>query len=269
LADSPDDIIERAKRYPYEIPERSFILFGDRTLTLEDLELDNLLESRVRVDGTTITLFDIAVGSDAIAGSDRRIPVLGYGSNAAPAQLRRKMEGVGHAVAIPVVRATIKDFDVVYSAHIGRYGPIPATIHPSPGTHLSVFLTYLTPPELKRMFVTEHGNYDYVELNDVTVEGDSGERLSKVHAYLSKYGALGLVNTPLALEAVRAERRRYRSITEPEALDLVAAAVAPGVPVDKFIVRAATERETRREWIRALESTSIAFDWPSYRVVSR
>ena len=269
MADSPDDIIERAKRYPYEVPERSFILFGDRTLTLEDLELDNVLESRVRVDGTTVSLSELDAGPEAISRSEHRIPVLGYGSNAAPAQLRRKMEAVGHAVAIPVVRAIINDFDVVYSAHIGRYGPIPATIHPSPGTHLTVFLTYLTPPELDRMFVTEHGNYDYVELNDVSVEGDSGERLTRVHAYLSKYGALGLARTPLALEAVRAERRRYRSITEPEALDLVGGAVAPGVPVDDFIVRAATEPEARREWTRELEATSIAFDWPSYRVVGR
>ena len=119
------------------------------------------------------------------------------------------------------------------------------------------------------MFVTEHGNYDYVELSDVVVAGDSGERLTRVHAYLSKYGALGLAEAPLALEAVRAERRRYRSITEPEALDLVGGAVAPGVPVHEFIVRAATDGEARREWIRELEPTSIPFGWPGYRIIER
>lgn len=268
MTDDPDAIIARAKGYPFHLPRTSYILVDDRVLFLEDLSLGNVFESQVSVGGETMSVSE-ATGrsSGAAAASEVRTPILGYGSNAAPVQLQRKMEQLEETTSIPVVRARLKDFDVVYSAHIGRYGPIPATLYPSPGTAVDLFVTFLTDAEAARMFETEHGNYDYVDLRDIEVEIETYGRLTHVRAYLSKYHVLGLTGAPLALEAIAASARALTPVSEPGALEIVARAVAPSLTVDQFILAAATDEDRRREWTAALAPTAIPFSWPDVQII--
>ena len=100
------DPVRHALSYPFEIPTRSYVVDGDGYA--------ELAESAAPPD---------------VSG---RRPVLALGSNQSPAQLIRKYEGLGLG-PIPVVRARLADFDVVYSAHVARYGSIPATLRPCPG----------------------------------------------------------------------------------------------------------------------------------------
>jgi hypothetical protein len=111
------EILAAARDYPYEIPRRSFV-YSKRGL----LDFDPGL-------------------------CDRRTPVLAIGSNQSPARLAQKF---GHDAAhvIPVQRATLRNFDVVYSAHISRYGAVPAMLQTSQGASVTVAVTWLDDAQL-------------------------------------------------------------------------------------------------------------------------
>lgn len=67
-------------------------------------------------------------------------------------------------------------FDVVYAPLISSYGSATATLEASPGTEVSMFITYLTPPLQQRMHETE-GAYNLVKLDDIQLlEGVSLEQ---------------------------------------------------------------------------------------------
>ena len=78
--------LHRARNYPYDFPAHSF------------------------------TYRDGALGDFEPALTDNRTPVLAIGSNQSPQRLAQKF---GHDAShvIPVQRAQLADFDVVFSAH--------------------------------------------------------------------------------------------------------------------------------------------------------
>jgi len=55
-------------------------------------------------------------------------PVLAYGSNASVQQLRREFSGFTTFTFIPVIKAKLYNFGVVYSAHFSAYGAVPLTL---------------------------------------------------------------------------------------------------------------------------------------------
>ena len=97
-----DELLARAAAYPYPAPLRSFLQVGRRTLDLR--EAPDLVGRR---------------------------PLLAYGANASPAVLARKLAPLSE-VPLPVLRAELTDFDVVYSAHIAANGAVPSTLQRSP-----------------------------------------------------------------------------------------------------------------------------------------
>ena len=62
--------------------------------------------------------------------SDNLVPVLAIGSNGSPQQLARKFPAskFPSGVLIPVVRAVLEDFDVVYAPLIAAYGACAGTL---------------------------------------------------------------------------------------------------------------------------------------------
>jgi len=114
------DRFHRAAAYPYARPDHSYVYD----------------------DGATVALDEFP--GEVTAG---RTPVLAFGSNAAPEQLRRKF-GATPDTVIPVIRADLADFDVVYSAHLTAYGAVPATLAPSPGARLQTWVTWLDDAQL-------------------------------------------------------------------------------------------------------------------------
>lgn len=65
-----------------------------------------------------------------------------------------------------VIQCVLHDFDVVFAPLIASYGSATATLEASPGTTVSMFITYLTPTLQQRMHETE-GAYNLVKLEDV------------------------------------------------------------------------------------------------------
>jgi hypothetical protein len=197
--------------YPYAIPGRSFLQLGERTLALP-------------------TDYDLG---------DRQ-PLLAYGSNAAPEALARKL-GAESSTPLPLIRAELSDFDVVYSAHLSPYGAVPATLHPSPGTITDVFVAYPTEEQLRLLSATEP-NYARHRFDGISCRAERDEPLDALDAFLSRHGCLLVDGAAVALSAISAHGRTLEAMTEAQVLErvratlfselslaeLVAAAVATG-----------------------------------------
>ena len=199
------EILARAAAYPYEAPLRSFIQVGGETRELgaEALELDG------------------------------RRALLCYGANAAPAVLARKLAALPHE-PLPLLRAQLGGFDVVYSAHVSPYGAVPATLQASPGTTVPVFVAYATTEQEELLSATEP-NYELHRLHDPALQVDGVGQLDAVDAYLSRHGCLALDGAAVALAAVEAEGRRLPALAEPEVLERVRQILAPELDLEEFV----------------------------------
>ncbi len=190
-----NDVVERALGYPYGAPSGPFVQLGHQTLSPAEIEIDR----------------------------EERMPVLAYGSNAAPKVLSRKLALSDQPVL--VVPARLREFDVVYSAHISPYGAIPATLQGSPGTEVRVHVIYMTSAQIgssrqlsPTMSRTARG---------IACQVEDGEELTEVSAYISRHGCLLLDDSELGLAAVQARARTFAAITEPEVMEWSAPRSAP------------------------------------------
>ncbi|HEU4392828.1 MAG TPA: hypothetical protein VFR04_04230 [Solirubrobacterales bacterium] len=207
-SDQMRERLRRALAYPYAAPARSFVQVGARTLELS------------------------AEGFDP---SGRR-PLLAYGSNAAPEALTRKL-APEPATALPLVRAALSDFDVVYSAHVSPYGAVPATLHRSPGTTVTVFVAF--PTERQRALLSaSEPNYEERCLEGIACDPELGEPLTAIDAFLSRHGCLRLGDSEIALSAVPARARGLPALAEPEVLERVRAALTPQLSLEQFVEEA-------------------------------
>jgi len=198
------EVIERALAYPFATPEGSFALVEGEAQDLGAAE----------VDGST------------------RVPLLAYGSNAAPVSLCRKL-GPG-ADPLPVIRATLHDFDAVYSAHVASYGSVPATLLRSRGTELAAFVAFPTDEQLERISATEP-NY---ELGAMRIECrlETGEELVEAHVYLSRHGCLLVSGSAAAVREIAARYRALPAMGQRQVLEHVRDQLRPGQDLEGFIL---------------------------------
>jgi hypothetical protein len=194
VADSGETaaILRRALAYPYATPNHSYLYR----------------------DGEA---HEFSASGPDLAG---RSPLLSYGANAAPEALARKLAALP-GEELPVVRAELEDFDVVYSAHVSPYGAVPATLLESPGTVAPVFVLHPSPAQ-RALLTASEPNYDLVELDGVAV-------------YRSKHGCLRLEGSPVALAAVRSAGRTLPELDEPAVLERVRAHLEPQLSLEDFI----------------------------------
>jgi hypothetical protein len=186
-------ILKRALAYPFATPERSYLYRDGKA---EELP----------ADGPDLT---------------GRTPLLSYGANAAPAALGRKLASLP-GVELPVLRAELEGFDVVYSAHVSPYGAVPATVVESPGTVAPVFVIHPT-PEQRALLTASELNYDLVEVGGI-------------EAYRSKHGHLSFEGSPVALAAVRSSGRTLPELDQPAVLERVRAALEPELTLEEFVL---------------------------------
>lgn len=182
----------RALDYPFAIPDHSFVYAAGQVHGPEEVEVD---------------LAD-------------RPALLAYGSNAAPEVLKRKLAADPDPALL--LRATLHEFDVVYSNHVSAYGAVPATLQPSPGAEAPVFVSYLTAAQLELIALTEP-NYDLTKLRGIHCRLEDGRTLGDVDAYLSRHGCLlDSEHSPLALAAIQVRNRAFPELTQREAQRLIA-----------------------------------------------
>jgi hypothetical protein len=226
-----------AKAYPFAIPEHSYLYIDGEVRPL-DGPLDR-----------------------AAPELEGRVPVLAVGSNAAPDRLKAKFGSLDGAQAIPVERARLFDFDSVYSAHMASYGSIPATLIPSPGTVLALGITWLSADQLSRMHQTEGANYRFGQLSGVRVEIGGGRTLGRtldsISAYVSVHGCLAVGGAPCGVARIAARNRKFEEMSQLEVLSLARDRLAPGTPLDDFILSAIGDAGYRRRLTAELKKDAI------------
>jgi hypothetical protein len=185
-----------------------------------------------------------------------RTPLLAYGSNAAPAVLARKLGTSTDEDPVLAERTTLADFDVVYSAHVSRYGSIPATLHRSPGTRVTAFLVHVTEAQLALISPTEP-NYELVGLRNASCSLEGARSPSGVVAYLSRHGALLVDDSEVALAEIEPEGRRLPALTQRDALNHVRSLLAPDLSLERFVAMLVDDPDLRAEATARLSGRAV------------
>jgi hypothetical protein len=199
-----NEVLARALGYPYTIPASSYALVDGRAADFGAVTVDR----------------------------SERLPLLAYGSNAAPEVLGRKLAAARDPV--PMVRTGLRDFDVVYSAHISRYGSVPATLRRSPGTEVRAFVAYLTAEQLRLVSATEP-NYRLVSFDSPSCTLEQGDAPAELKVYVSRHGCLLLDGREVALREIEAQGRRFGALTQRAVLERVRDELAPSRELASFV----------------------------------
>ena len=147
---------------------------------------------------------DVALALMGAAPMTARRPVLSFGSNSAPAQLRAKFASLDPASrVIPVLRAVISGLGLGHSAHVSNPGYLPyVLVDNGSASRLAVFMLWLDLHQVEVMNGTEP-NYDLVgvpvDRYPLTLPG--GEIVAGYAAYKGKWGALRLPGASMPLAA--------------------------------------------------------------------
>lgn len=155
-------------------------------------------------------------------GFEGLTPVIAVGSNRSPRQLARKYAPryMGGPVRIPVTRIRARDVDVVYAAHLAGYGSAPATLAPSEGTVVELWVNWLDGAALERMDATEGLGVQYdrvtVALEVTARPGRPAPR--EMLLYAARRGLANHDGAPVALAEVPADGRRYPALGQREML---------------------------------------------------
>lgn len=195
MADSGEAaaILKRALAYPYATPGRSYLYRDGQAPELP-------------ADGPDL---------------DGRTPLLSYGANSAPEALAWKLASLPEQ-ELPVLRAELEGFDVVYSAHVSPYGAVPATLIESSGTTAPVFVLHPT-TEQHALLTASEPNYDLTEVNGIA-------------AYRSRHGCLEIDDSPVALAAVRSATRTLTELDQPGVLEWVRTQLHPEMQLQEFVL---------------------------------
>lgn len=201
---------------------------------------------------------------DPLISLEDRTPVLAVGSNRAPEQLRRKF---GDSAVVPVTIARLRDHDVVYSAHIASYGSVPATLAASPGTLVTVSLTWLTESQLRRMHETEAVgvNYDYGVAETLPIDLGNHRLLVPIGCYLGRRGALALDGPPVALAEIEATGRSFVERRQSEMLARVHGRFSDGRDLNDWLGELIATKASRQALTENLARHSIPIDLPAFQ----
>lgn len=260
-----EELVERAKGYPFPRPAGSFVFTHGRTYPVPHPAGPWSPEMEIADGDRTITFAELCqrVGAGSAPGiptggavartaaadyaCDERTPVFGYSSNASPDALSHKFAMLPHAV-VPSIRCHVTDWDAVYSCHVSR-GYIPGAIHPSPGTDLHGTMSWLTDDELELMNASENLgiNYEFKPLRGALITFENGETITSPLAYFTLHGELRINDLPVAVAGTTAENRRYGVMTETEVLELARARIAPEQELDEMIAAAIGSFDTQQK----------------------
>ncbi|MFD2204363.1 hypothetical protein [Kiloniella antarctica] len=236
-----------AKGYPFEAPKSSYLFVDGKVEPFSDTEKYGVSLSK-------------------------RKAVIAHGSNRAPEQLKRKFfRHISGQDPIPVTAIWLNDHDVVYSAHVARYGSIAAELIYSPGTEVQVFLTWLTEAQLERMHATElpGGSYSYGHIKSTWVSAD---RLDLpidsigTAVYRSSTGILNYNNNPVAISALPARNRLLADWSQEQALSYVHG-TSDLKNLDQAILRSIDSNSYRNQLTDKLKEQSLDVFHPTYAIV--
>lgn len=228
-----DDRFYRATAYPYAIPDFSFVFEkGDTKPIRSENDIPDL---------------------------SGRHPVIACGSNLSHERLLLKYGK--NSEALPVIRMQLQDFDTVYAAHFAHYGAIPATLHPSKGTTVSLAVNWLSDEQLARMHETEVDNYHYCRLSNIDLKPEFGESLNQAYAYISATGCWTPGKNPIPLAAVAATNRRWDASLQKEIQEQARGLHAPEQELNEFIIANIEDENIRHHHAASLQQATKVFNY--------
>jgi hypothetical protein len=198
--------------YPGKRPNHSFVTDGKLVYPV-DFEGPSIKSARIRTPGK-VMLLDDYLKENGLAPLGERFPVMEYGSNASPGQLKSKF---GDDEIIPVIRANMNGWDAVYN-FMSRFGYAFAELMPQAPTGLDVTVTLLDGKQVPVMNETEP-NYALSVFPKLTFE--SGETIDALgYAGVSAIFVSSTHNSPIALKEIPAYDRQVPELFQRELLAL-------------------------------------------------
>jgi hypothetical protein len=266
-------MIEKAKKYPFNIPSYSYIFVNGDILKLIEFNPESVMDCIIQVNDERQKLRRFLNFKKINLNSDFSsfFPILAYGSNASFRQLQEKFSNLNGDVVIPFIKSYLFDFDVVYSAHFSPYGSIPATLQYSPKTVVETFVIYLTEPQLNHLHKTEKLgiNYCFGKLFNIRLILEDKITLREIFAYLSLHGCLFINGSHIALSAITSKNRIFSKMNEIEVLTLVRDIIEKDKDLDTFILENITNPEIREKRIKKLKLMSRKFLYEHWRVENK
>lgn len=211
----------RAVGYPWPRPKGSYRLADGAVELLADLTAEDR---------------EHALDRFTSAGSGR-LPVLAFGSNAAPKALERKFAHFPEETdrAVLALSGHLHDFDVGVSPQPALYGAMPATLFPSPGTAVRATVIWVTSTQFTQLAWSEL-SYRLGRLRTRFEVEDGQGSFAEVLAFVSRFGAFCLDDRPVALAAVPATGRTAAALTQEQLLDAVAKrAIGPEANAEELV----------------------------------
>ncbi|MEM6492236.1 MAG: gamma-glutamylcyclotransferase family protein, partial [Pseudomonadota bacterium] len=240
-----------AKSYPFMPPPRSIIWCAAGEFIFDAPPLDPLGGSPVFRGPERAPASDALamVGAHRSTPMSQRTPVIAYGANRSPERIAEKFDDlVGPQSVVPMLKAELSGFDVVFSAHISSYGAIPATLGYRPGVTVEVSVLYLDGPQLERLDASEaiNVNYERRRFSDLSMQVDGLGDLPIADAYISLHGCFDAGDgRALALSAVPAVGRVLPSASGVEALNMARQQLDRDILLDDFIARLGNDEDYR------------------------
>ncbi|HEY0718462.1 MAG TPA: hypothetical protein VGD68_12660, partial [Streptosporangiaceae bacterium] len=133
---------------------------------------------------------DQVLGENGGSPVARRVPVLAVGSNACPAQIRRKLAEAAVAVQVPITAVRVTGLAVGVSAHVSRAGYLPATPVADPAAESELWMVWPDRATLTALDATEP-NYRRVRLpSRYPARLSAGQLVTGGWLYVSRHGHL-------------------------------------------------------------------------------
>ncbi len=216
--------------YPGKRPPHSFLFCSDDILSIT--MTPNVKIEDCMVDDITLAEKLEEYGAKGI--SDRYL-VVGYGSNANPAQLQNKFKNNVNSI-FPVFKGTITGYDVSYARAFASYGAIPATITDSPGTVVEVWANLFDEEQLEIMNKTEGRGTSYClgRLNSaLTLENN--EIFSSACSYIHMQGSLPVNSKPIRLDMISAINAKFDGLDQPQILSKISEMFGLSTTPEEFL----------------------------------
>jgi hypothetical protein len=264
-----EELVALGYAYPYAREAGPYLFVNGAAYPYVELSHGLLTHATVQIGSAVVTAAELlrTVGlADRV--TRRRTPVIGYGSNATVSALTRKY--VAHAVkepaAIPVTRALLRDYDVVWSPHLVFNGAMPATIVGSPGTIAEVWITWLDDVELERMHESEGAGRAYSFGTLPSARLLSNVPLSEPpHVYVDCHGALALDGVVQAIAGVPAQDRRFPAVDSEHAMSSVASYIGWTGSIFALLLDNVRSPARRVERTRTIAALGRVLEDPGYR----
>lgn len=261
ISAATDDQLRRALDYPYWIPPTHFVLDARSGETFLHPDLV-VVGWQIAHKAPHSTFYDVDL---IIDGRERRLesvcPVVSFGSNASPEQLRRKFLGRS-ADRIVSVRCQISGAVPVFSAHFAKYGAVPSCLGDCPGATSNLFVNLLPVPELEIMNESE-GIGDRYALAALLPHGECSQPLQGMGLfyYKSLHGPLlSQDHEPICLAAFEVENCRFRQSTERPLLRWALTALFPELDFEAALLTILQSEEVRAQATQRLKTIRIDLD---------